>query len=96
MNNKIIFYEKHGKIANVEELTNENLSHICGMMTRCTLIDGSEKIGYANPFRTHDNKVHDYIFLWIWDNLDEKSHKLIVMKKINIIKLLRELILLIL
>ena len=66
------------------------------MMTRCTLIDGSEKIGYANPFRTHDNKVHDYIFLWICDNLDEKSHKLIVMKKINIIKLLRELILMIL
>ena len=78
MNNKIIFYEKHGKIANVEELTNENLSHICGMMTRCTLIDGSEKIGYANPFRTHDNKVHDYIFLWIWDNLNEESHKLLI------------------
>ena len=45
---------------------------------RCTSIDGSEKIGYANLFRTHDNKVHDYIFLWILDNLNEESHKLLI------------------
>lgn len=32
MNNKIIFYEKNGKIANIEELTYENLNYICGMI----------------------------------------------------------------
>lgn len=82
MNNKIIFYKINGEISNIDELTNENLSHINGMMTRCTLVDESEKIGFANPFRTHDanlhdSKVHDYIFLWTWENLDEENHKLI-------------------
>ena len=98
MNNKIIFYKLNGEISDIEELTNENLSHINGMMTRCTLEDGSRVIGYADPFRTcdrnlYDNKIHDYIFLWTWDNLDEENHKLIgneenrynqTFKKVNI------------
>ena len=42
------------------------------------MIKKKKKIGYANLFRTHDNKVHDYIFLWIWDNLNEESHKLLI------------------
>lgn len=98
MNNKIIFYKTNGEISNIIELTNENLSQINGMMTRCTLVDKSEKIGYADPFRTHDtnlhdSKVHDYIFLWTWENLDEENNKLIgneenkfnqVFEKVNI------------
>lgn len=52
------------------------------MMTRCTLKDGSIEVGYADPFRTYesdsfDNEVHDYIYLWTWDNLDETNPKLI-------------------
>lgn len=43
--------------------------------------NGAEEIGFADPYRTHDNdfddSVHDYINLWTWDNLDEDNHELI-------------------
>ena len=45
------------------------------------MINGAEEIGFADPYRTHDNDfddlVHDYINLWTWDNLDEDKHELI-------------------
>ena len=52
------------------------------MMTRCTLKDGSIVVGYADPFRSNDKegfdlKIHDYIYLWTFDNLDEVTNKLI-------------------
>ena len=79
---KIIFYKLNGEISKIEELTNENLCHINGMMTRCTLKDGSEIVGFADSFSPRDinlygHKLHDNIFLWTWDNLDEENHKLI-------------------
>ena len=79
---KIIFYKQNGEISDIKELTNDNLERINGMMTRCTLEDESEMVGFADPFRTcdrnsYDGKVHDNIFLWTWDNLDEENHKLI-------------------
>ena len=82
MNNKIIFYKLNGEISKIEELTNENLCHITAMMTRCTLKDGSEIVGFADSFTQRDinlygHKLHDNIFLWTWDNLDEENHKLI-------------------
>lgn len=79
---KIIFYKQNGEISDIKELTNDNLERINGMMTRCTLGDESEIVGFSDPFRTcdrnsYDGKVHDNIFLWTWDNLDEENHKLI-------------------
>ena len=79
---KIIFYKQNGEISDIKELTNENLEYINGMMTRCTLKDESKIVGYADVFRiydrnSYDGKVHDNIFLWTWDNLDEENHKLI-------------------
>lgn len=82
MNNKILFYKLNGELDRTELLNNHNLRHINGMMTRCTLRNGTVKVGFADPLRTHDrdsfdDSVHDYIYLWTWDNLDEKSHTLI-------------------
>ena len=82
MDNKIIFYELNGEINKVEELNNENLKDINGMMTRCILKDGNKKVGYADTLRTRekdstDNKIYDYILLWTWSNLDEKNNILI-------------------
>ncbi len=79
---KIIFYKQNGEISDIKELTNDNLELINGMMTRCTLGDVSQIVGFADPFRTcdrnsYDGNVHDNIFLWTWDNLDEENHKLI-------------------
>lgn len=79
---KIIFYKQNGEISDIKELTNDNLELINGMMTRCTLGDVSQIVGFADPFRTcdrnsYDGNVRDNIFLWTWDNLDEENHKLI-------------------
>lgn len=79
---KIIFYKQNGEISDIKELTKDNLESINGMMTRCTLGDVSQIVGFADPFRTcdrnsYDGNVHDNIFLWTWDNLDEENHKLI-------------------
>lgn len=53
-----------------------------GMMTKCTMLDGSEEVGFADPTgvqdkENYDGKIHDYIYLWTWDNLDEKTGDLI-------------------
>ena len=81
MKNKIMFYKLNGELYEVKELNTDNLESINGMMTRCSLKNGDIKEGYADPFRTFedssfDNKVHDYILLWTWDNLDEKNNML--------------------
>lgn len=101
MNNKIIFYELNGKINSEELLNEESLRHINGMMVKCYMKNGTEEIGFADPYRTHDNDfddlVHDYINLWTWDNLDEDKHELIgddsrynqTFKKVNIKDIIR-------
>ena len=47
---------------------------------------------------SYDGKVHDNIFLWTWDNLDEENHKLIgdeknkynqTFKKVNIDEIIK-------
>lgn len=99
MKNEIIFYKKNGEVDTIEMLNNKNLEHINGMMTRCVLNDGTVEVGFADSFRTHDSysfddSVHDYIYLWIWENLDEKTHRLFgdnknkfnqIFKKVDII-----------
>ena len=90
MNNKITFYKLNGEI-NSEELLNEE---VLRYMLKCYMRNGTEEIGFADSYRTHDNDfddlVHDYINLWTWDNLDEDKHELIEIMTQNIIKLLKE------
>lgn len=81
---KIIFYNNDGTYNHDEELNKENIEHIKGQMSKCHLKDGTEVSGFSDPLRTYekskikyDGKVHDYIYLWTWDNLDEKTHQLI-------------------
>lgn len=80
---KIRFYQNNGRLDHEEILNEENLTHINGMITKCYLNDDeSEIVGYADPYRTHDDKsydryVHDYINLWTWDNVDEEKKQLI-------------------
>ena len=49
MNNIIIFYKSNGEISKIEELTNENLCHINGMMTRCTLMESNYSFEPIEP-----------------------------------------------
>ncbi len=82
MEKSIVMYNKNGTVHSTMELNNENLKHTIGKMTRCILRNGSVKIGFGDPYRTHDmesydNTIHDYINLWTWDNLDEDKHELI-------------------
>ena len=69
---KIVYYTLSGDFDHDETLNAENLGHTNGMMLKCYLKDHSELVGYADPFRIHDsgkydNEVHDYIYLWTWD-----------------------------
>ena len=64
-----------------EVLTKENLEHINGMMTRCTMSNGTEEIGFADSTgicnkKIYDGKINEHIYLWTWDNLDENTGKL--------------------
>ena len=73
------------------------------MITRCTLKDESEIVGFADSFspsgiNLYGYKTHDNIFLWTWDNLDEENHKLIgdeknkynqTFKKVNIDEIIK-------
>ena len=78
----ITFYKLDGKVKSEEKMDKENLCHIHGMMTKCTMKNGIEEVGFADPTgiynkEKYDGKVHDYIYLWTWDNLDEDTGKLI-------------------
>lgn len=79
---KIIFYNPDGTVENIEILTKKFLSHCNGMKLKCSLTDRSEMVGFADVYRTrsrkeYDSKIHDYIYLWTFDNLCEEQHKLI-------------------
>lgn len=78
----IKFYKYNGDLENEIPLTNENIAKTNGMLLKCYLGAKEEKIGYGDPYRTHDKdsydgEVHDYINLWTWDNLDEERHQLV-------------------
>jgi len=81
MQNKIVFYKNNGEFEKEEELTEDNLAITNGLMIKCHLKDGSEKVGYSDPYRLHENnpflEVKEYIYLFTWTNLDEETHKLI-------------------
>ena len=78
---RIIFYKLNGQMKAEEVLTKENLEHINGMMTRCTMSNGTEEIGFADSTgicnkKIYDGKINEHIYLWTWDNLDENTGKL--------------------
>lgn len=79
---KITFYKLNGQVKSEEIFTKENLEHINGMMTKCTMANGTEEVGFADPTgacnkESYDGKIHDYIYLWTWDYLDENTGNLI-------------------
>ena len=78
----IIFYKLNGQVKSEEVLTKENLEHINGMMTKCTMTNGAEEVGFADPTgvydkENYDGKIKEYIYLWTWDNLNENTGNLI-------------------
>jgi len=81
MKNKIIFYKYNGDFDREEELNEDNLANTNGLIIKCHLKDGSEKVGYSDPYRLHDDNtfivVEDYIYLVTWTNLDEETHELV-------------------
>lgn len=81
MQNKIIYYKNNGDFDREEELNEDNLANTNGMKIKCHLKDGTEKVGYSDPYRLHDKnffmEVEDYIYLVTWTNLDEETHELI-------------------
>ena len=79
---EIIFYYPSGRIKETIDLNNENIAGVAGMKIKCHLKNNTEEIGFADVFRLHDEvgfdeKVHDYIYLWTYDYLDEETHELI-------------------
>lgn len=81
-NQSIKYYTQNGELSKVEELTDDNLKNINGMLVKCILSDRSQEIGYGDPLKTKspeefDTVVSDYIYLWTWKNIDEKTNQLI-------------------
>lgn len=65
---KIIFYKLNRQVKSEEELNKEKLYHINGMKTKCTMSNGTEEVGFADPTgvynkEIYDGKVKDYIFM---------------------------------
>lgn len=45
----ITFYKLDGKVKSEEKMDKENICHIHGMMTKCTMTNGKEEVGFADP-----------------------------------------------
>ena len=78
----IAYYTADGKFKEQQDLNYDSLGNTNGMMLRCFMKDGTQMEGFADPYRTHgmppyDGSIHDYIYLWTWDHLDEKIHRLV-------------------
>ena len=73
-------YDYDGEFDDKGELDVITLERVHGMMVRCTMKDGSERVGYADVYgcqnKEHYNgRVHDCIYLWTWTNLNERTHE---------------------
>lgn len=82
--NKIILYNKKGIIDKEYDLTEENLHYTKGMISKCTMKDKSEKVGFSDPTKVEtlpkeewSGEIKDTINLWTWKNLDEDKHELV-------------------
>ena len=80
--NKIKFYKNNGILDHEEVLNEKSLANTNGMLIKCYMNDGCVEVGYSDPYRANnmnefDDEIHDYIYIWTWDNIDEDKHKLI-------------------
>lgn len=78
----ISYYTADGKFKEQQDLNYDNLGNTNGMMLRCFMQNGTSFEGFADPYRTHgtpqyDGSIHDFIYLWTWDHLDEGTHRLV-------------------
>lgn len=78
----IKYYKLNGQLKKEELLNKENLKNINGMMTKCTMVNGTEEIGFAyltdtRYIENYDDKINEHIYLWAWENLDENTGNLI-------------------
>lgn len=78
----IKYYKLNGQVKMEELLTKENLEHINGMMTKCTMVNGTEEVGLAYLTDTcyigiYDDKINECIYLLTLENLDENTGNLI-------------------
>lgn len=79
---QINYYRRDGVLHASTPLSEATLDGIMGMMVKCYMRDGTEMVGFADPYRVeikeeYDGKIHDYINLWKWANLDESKHRLV-------------------
>lgn len=70
--NTIAYYNLNGEIDHESPLNKSTIKDFHGMKVKCTLYDGSERIGFAN---TRSNWPH--IALETFINLDENTHTFI-------------------
>lgn len=78
----ITYYKTDGSFVTKEALTEDNLDGVHGMMVRCTMKNGDVNEGFADSYGVYDKTkyngtIHDFIYLWTWDNLDEETHRLV-------------------
>ncbi|MBQ4136655.1 MAG: hypothetical protein IJD67_00965 [Clostridia bacterium] len=78
---KITYLYMDGRISKEYPLNKSSIMECHGMKIKCILIDGSEHIGFANPYYsfekgaiTLDPQELDYITLETFANLDEETH----------------------
>ena len=80
----IITYYKNDKIVKTEQLDKNTVKNCHGMKIKCTLLDGTEKIGFANTFYSFEKgtivvgteaKSLEYITLETFINLDEETNE---------------------
>ncbi|WP_196029984.1 hypothetical protein [Longicatena caecimuris] len=79
---EIVYYTLSGEIKNKEKLTVDSIVKCNGMKVRCWLNDNSQKVGFMDAFRIHDENnydgiIKDYINICTFDNLDENKNQLI-------------------
>lgn len=78
---KIFFYKYDGTLDHDTVLSEDTIVNTNGMLIKCKMKDNTEKVGYSDPYRFHDDNttmdIKDYIYLITWKNLDEDKHELI-------------------
>ena len=82
----ITYYKFGGEIVKEVPLNEKTIKNCHGMKIKCILLDGSEHIGFANPFYSfergdiivgNDAYLLEYITLETFINLDENTHTFI-------------------
>lgn len=82
---KIVYYEWNGNIKDSADLNEKTIKDCHGMKIKCKLIDGTEKVGFANCYYSFEEKkiVVDsnsspaYIAIEVFVNIDEETHKFV-------------------